>query len=473
MRTGLLMMAPRSGSNVELHPMRNDTGNEKNKARCASWRQVLLPAFLLCGQAAAEPLALIADRVIDGVGDTARVGTVVVVDGERILKVGDRSIVPEGARVVELPGRTLMPGFINAHEHPLMFADDYQNAHLQASSAYKALMGLAALQRQLRAGWTTVRVVGDADVYYANQDIRKTIEGGVFIGPRLTGAGHYISITGGGGDINYFSPEQDVIADGLVVDGPEEIRKAIRREVKYGSDWIKLLVTGAFQSVGDDPRNIAFSPEELRAAVAEANRLNVPVAAHAHAAEGIKQAVAAGVRSIEHGTFIDEEAMEMMADRGTFLVPTIYVGDYYAEGDKLLAQDKQDDYTANYREKFLAAVGRAHERGVRIAVGVDLGGYAVDPTVFAREFAVLVEAGLTPMEALQAGTRVGAELLGWGDRLGTIEVGKLADLVAVTGNPLADMSALERVAFVMVGGQVVTAPDDAGTLAGTLKTPDR
>ena len=138
-----------------------------------------------------------------------------------------------------------MPGFINCHEHPLMYGDDYQNAHLQASSAYKALMGLAALQRQLLAGWTTVRVMGDADVHYANQDIRKTVDSGVFIAPRLTGAGHYISITGGGGDVNYFSPEQNVIADGLVADGPEEIRKAIRQEIKYGSDWIKLLVTGA------------------------------------------------------------------------------------------------------------------------------------------------------------------------------------------------------------------------------------
>ncbi len=308
-----------------------------------------LSAILWCGLAAAEPVALIAERVIDGVGDRARTNTVVVVDGERIVAVGDRSVIPAGAKVIELPGQTLMPGFINCHEHPLMYGDDYQNAHLQASSAYKALMGLAALQRQLLAGWTTVRVMGDADVFYANQDIRKTVDNGIFIAPRLTGAGHYISITGGGGDVNYISPEQHVIADGLVADGPEEIRKAIREEIKFGSDWIKLLVTGAYQSVGDDPRNVAFSPEELRAAVEEASRHNVPVAAHAHAAEGIKQAVAAGVRSIEHGTFIDDEGIQMMAAKGTFLVPTIYVGDYYTEGDKLRAQDKQDDYAANQR----------------------------------------------------------------------------------------------------------------------------
>lgn len=416
--------------------------------------------------ASAAPVALVGDRVIDGRAERALAHTTILVEDDVITAIGDRDIIPAGAEVIELPGTTLMPGMINAHEHPLMYADDYQNAHLQGSSAYKALMGLAALQQQLMAGWTSVRVMGDADVHYANQDIRKTIEDGVFVGPRITGAGHYISITGGGGDINYFSPEQSVIPDGLVADGPEEIRKAIREEVKYGSDWIKLLVTGAFQSVGDNPRNVAFSPEELRAAVEEAARLGVPVAAHAHAAAGIKQAVAAGVRSIEHGTYMDDEAMRMMAERGTFLVPTIYVGDYYAGGDLLLAQDKEDDYTKNYRSKFLAAIGRAHKRGVKIAVGIDLGGYAVDPTVFAREFAVLVEAGFTEMEAIQAGTRVGAELLGRGEYLGTLEAGKLADIIAVKGDPLRDISVLEDVAFVMVGGEPVRAP-----LAGLLRQP--
>ncbi len=430
-----------------------------------------ITALLATGQAVGEPIALVADRVIDGVGDKARTNTVVVVDGERIIAIGDRSAIPAGARVIELRGQTLMPGFINCHEHPLMYGDDYQNAHLQASSAYKALMGLAALQRMLLAGWTSVRVMGDADVYYANQDIRKTVDAGVFVAPRLTGAGHYLSITGGGGDVNYISPEQSVIADGLVVDGPEEVRKAVREEIKFGSDWIKLLVTGAYQSVGDDPRNVAFSPEELEAAVSEANRHNVPVAAHAHAAEGIKQAVAAGVRSIEHGTFIDDEGIQMMASKGTFLVPTIYVGDYYTEGDKLRAQDKQDEYAANQRPKFLAAVGRAHKQGVKVAVGVDLGGYMTDPVVFVREMAVFVEAGMTPMEAIQAGTRVGAELLRWDDRLGTVQAGKLADLIAVSGNPLEDMKALERVEFVMIGGRVVKTPGEAGTLAGALASP--
>lgn len=446
----------------------------REQAEACSWRTLRLAAMLLLMPltGAAEVIALVADGLVDGRG-TARGDVVVLVEGERIRAIGGREDIPPEAEVIEVGGATLMPGMINAHEHPLMYSDDYQNAHLQGSSAYKALMGLAAMQRQLLAGWTTIRVMGDADVFYANQELRKVIDAGVFIGPRITGAAHYISITGGGGDVNYLSPEQAVIADGLIADGPDEIRKAIRQEVKFGSDWIKLLVTGAFQSVGDNPKNVAFSPEELQVAVAEAKRLGVPVAAHAHADEGIRQAVMAGVRSIEHGTFISDDTMDLMAEKGTFLVPTIYIGDYYAEGDLLLAQDKQDEYTANYREAFLAAVGRAHDRGVKVAVGVDLGGYSVDPTVFAREFAVLVEAGMTPAEAIEAGTRVGAELLGWDDRTGTIEAGKLADVIAVRGNPLDDITALEQVVFVMIGGRVVKAPGVSQGLAGSLPVRDQ
>jgi imidazolonepropionase-like amidohydrolase len=391
-----------------------------------------------------------------------------LVEGDQIIAVGDRSIIPPGADVIELGDATLLPGLINAHEHPLMFADDYQATHLGYSSAYKGLMALAGLQRLLLAGWTGVRVMGDADVYYANQDLRKIIDSGVFIGPHMTGAAHYISITGGGGDVNYLSPEQDVHADGLVADGPEEIRKAIRTEIKYGSDWIKLLVTGSFQAVGDDPRNISFAPEELRAAVEEAARHGVPVAAHAHAAAGIKQAVLAGVRSIEHGTYIDDEAIRMMVKAGTFLVPTIYLGDYYYETQTLRSQDKNDDYIKTGRADFLAAVARAHKAGVKIVTGLDMGAGSADPSVYAREIAVFVEAGISPMDAIKAATSVAAELMRWDDRLGTIAKGKLADIIAVPGNPLRDISALEHVSLVMIGGKLVKRPGEQSSLAGLL-----
>ena len=435
---------------------------------------VLLAALLMVlpTGASAALTALIAARVIDGRSDTLTGATVVVVDGNRISAIGDRTIIPSGAEVIELGDATLLPGLINAHEHPLMYASDYQAAFLDSSSAYKALLALAGLQRLLLAGWTGVRVMGDADVYYANQDLRRVIDAGVFLGPHITGAGHYISITGGGGDVNFLSPEQSVHPDGLIADGPEEIRKAVRTEIKYGADWIKLLVTGAFESVGDDPRNIAFSPEELRAAVEEASRHGVPVAAHAHATEGIKQAVAAGVRSIEHGTYVDDQTLHEMVRRGTYMVPTVYVGDYYEEaGHKLRAQGKNDEYMAHGRATFLATLKRAHQYGVKLVIGLDLGGSIADPAVYAKEFAVFVEAGIPPMAAIQAGTRVAAELLRWDDRLGTLERGKLADIIAVPGNPLTDISALQRVSMVMIGGRLVKRPGVSVSLAGLLPAP--
>ena len=416
----------------------------------------------------ANQIVLIPDRVIDGRSADCLENKAVIVDGQTITAVLDVSDITPESEVTRLEGMTLMPGMINCHEHPLMYSDDYQMAHLQASSAYKALKGLATLQRLLLHGWTGVRVLGDIDKYYANQDLRKVIEEGVFTGPRITGAGHYISITGGGGDINFASPEQCLCTDGLIADGSEEMVKAIRTEAKYGADWIKLLVTGAFMTVGDNPKNVAFSPDELRSAVEEANRLNLPVAVHAHATAGIKQAVKAGVRSIEHGTYLDPECIELMVEHGTYLVPTIYIGDYYGKIRKLRAQEKNDDYYQNYRGKFLNLIGKAHQAGVPIAVGLDLGGYNIDPIHFVGEFAVLVEAGLSEMEAIQAGTRVAADLLMW-DNLGTIEDGKLADMIAVEGNPTEDIRMLEKVGFVMLDGKVVKSPDTPASLNGVLR----
>ena len=403
----------------------------------------------------AKTYALVADGLIDGKANNVLQDKAVIVTGNQIVAVINIDHIPEEAIKIDLPGTTLMPGMINAHEHPLLYKSDYQNAHLQASSAYKALLGLKNLQRLLRAGWTTIRVMGDGDVYYANQDIRKVIDSGVFIGPRLTGAAHYISITGGGGDVNYFSPEQTVIADGLIADGPDEIRKAIRKEIKYGSDWIKIMVTGAFMSVGDNPRNVSFSPEELAAAIDEASRHNIPVAAHAHATEGINQAIIAGARSIEHGSYLDEESIALMVKHQTFYVPTIYIGDYYANSGKLLAQSKNDEFYNSFRDEWLKMIGKAYNAGVKITVGSDLCGYAIQSHVCAREFATLIEAGLSPMDAIKAGTIVGAELLQWDDKLGSIEANKLADIIAVSGNPLEDISALENPVFVMKDGEII------------------
>jgi imidazolonepropionase-like amidohydrolase len=386
---------------------------------------------------AAETIAVVAAHLIDGKSDQVRRDLAVLIEDDRIVAIGDVEIIPADARVIDLGSATILPGLIDSHVHPLIREDDYQTDHLRESSAAKALRGLKAVQDSLYAGWTSLRIVGDDDVFYAPVEIRRAIDRGLFVGPRLAVAPHYLSITGGGGDINFFSPEQPLIADGLIVDGVDEVRKAVREEIKYGGDWIKLLVTGAFMSAGD--------------------RLGVPVMAHAHSAEGVKQAVRAGVRSIEHGTFIDAEGVRLMVEHGTFLVPTIYIGDFYIEErPDAEAQQKMVELSKKYRAEFLANIGTAIQAGVKVAVGSDFGGY--DPLINAREFASLVEAGMTPMQAIQAGTRVGAELLQWEDRVGTIEPGKLADIVAVSGDPLEDLSELERVIFVMKGGAVVKAP---------------
>ena len=415
----------------------------------------VIAGLLLAHAASGEPVALIPDALIDSIGETLQSDRAVIVDGERIVAVVPSGDLPVNIDRLELPGLTLMPGLINGHEHPLIYGDDYQNAHLSGSSAYKALLGLAALQGMLNHGWTTVRVMGDADVFFANQDIARSIREGVHEGPRLTGAAHYLSITGGGGDVNYLSPEQSVVSDGYIVDGSDEVRRAIRREIKYGSDWIKILVTGAFHSVGDNPMNVAFSPDELAEAVAEASRHNVPVAAHAHATAGINQAILAGVRSIEHGTYLDDRSIELMVEHGTFYVPTIYVGDFYAGSDLLLAQDKNDDVYLDYRDEWLRRIGKAHRAGVKIVAGSDLGGYNMDPRAYAREIAVFEEAGLSPMAAIKTATSVAAEMLNWQDRVGTIRAGLLADLIALPGNPLTDLSLLENPSFVMKGGAVI------------------
>jgi len=240
----------------------------------------------------------------------------------------------------------------------------------------------------------------------------------------------------------------------LIADGVEEIRKVVRTEIKFGSDWIKLLVTGAFMSTGDSPGDVHFTPEEIRAAVEEAGRRRVPVMAHAHAAEGVKQAILAGVRTIEHGTFVDDEGIKLMVERGVYFVPTISVGSWYIEnGSNVPEMQKMVDLSRKTQADYVKRVGKAIHAGVKIGLGTDFGGYNAEHN--AREFAELVRAGMTPMQAIQAGTRVGSEALGWQDRVGTIAPGKLADLVAVAGDPLADIGALERVSFVMLGGKVI------------------
>jgi len=256
--------------------------------------------IILCAQ---EKIAIRCGSLIDGKSQKAISNAVIFIEGDRISKIGTRENIPADYHIIDLKSHTVLPGLIDAHVHPLIFGDDYQVNHLKGSSASKALWGLKTVQNWLNEGWTNLRIAGDADVHYAHFAIRDAINDGHFTGPRIFGAGHYISVTGGGGDINFTAPEQHIIADGLIADGPGELLKAVRKEIKYGSDWIKLLVTGAFMSAGDNPQNVHFSEAEITTAIAEARRRDIPVMAHAHSTLGIKMAVKAGVRSIEHVHF--------------------------------------------------------------------------------------------------------------------------------------------------------------------------
>ncbi len=414
---------------------------------------ISISLLLLSSISIAQKTALFCKTLLDGTGKTIA-NPVVLIDGDRIIAIGTRDNIPKNVTVIDLGDYTLLPGLIDLHVHPNLTVEDYQVDYLRGSSASKALMGLKNVQNLLAAGWTTLRVAGDGDVGYANMEIKKAINKGLFVGPHIYGAGHYMSVTGGGGDINFLSYEQKVIPDGLIVNGPEEVRRAVREEIKYGSDWKKLLVTGAFMTVGDNPNNVHFSAEELKAAVEEAARRDVPVMAHAHAAEGIKMAVKAGARTIEHGSFIDEEAMDLMIQHGTWLIPTFAIHLYYDEEmpDNKAVQ-KSIEIGRKTKESMYANMRLAVKKGVKFGLGSDDVGWPAEYS--AKEFSEYVKVGMTPMQAIMCATKVNAEILKKEKEIGTVEVGKLADMIAVKGDPLKDISELQRVKFVMIGGKVV------------------
>jgi imidazolonepropionase-like amidohydrolase len=434
------MPEDRHGMNVYARIARTTEGANRMSRTSA------LFLLLLVVPVAAEPPAevvLTARWLIDGKSATPLENASLLIRGHTIAAVG-RVTVPPGARTIDLGDATLLPGLIDCHSHPLIQSLDYQTTHLQESSAYKALRGLKAVQECLRCGWTTLRVAGDADVHHAVIDLRRAIEKGLFVGPRLVGAAHYLTTTGGGGDYNTISHEQAIIPDGKIVDGVDAMRRTVREEIKRGSDWIKVLVTGAYMAAGNNPHNVQFSQEELDICVAEARRWGVPVMAHAHATDGIKMAIRAGVRSIEHGTFADDEALQMMKAKHIFLVPTVYCGDYYPPMASAPVPDKHEE-----KNRWLRMAIKAQ---VPLAIGTDLGG--VPPHTNWKEFAEFVKAGLTPMAAIQAGTSAAAELLGMSKEIGTLEPGKRADVIAVKGNLLADITQLGNIRLVIRDGAV-------------------
>lgn len=412
--------------------------------------------LMLTKNVIAQKNILLAKNIIDGTGKIIS-NSMIITSDNKIIDIDKKENISKYDKtfsIIDLGDYTILPGLIDAHVHPDNNSDDYQIGHLKNSSASKALTGLKAVQDLALAGWTTLRVAGDEDIGYANLEIRNAINNGSFMGPHIYGAAHYLSVTGGGGDINFLSYEQKTIADGLIVDGPEEIRKAIRNEIKNGSDWIKILVTGAFMTTGDNPQNVHFSPEELKMAVEEAGRRDVPVMAHAHANEGIKQAVKAGVRSIEHGSYMDEEAIDLMVKYGTYLIPTLTIDLYFKEklaDSKALA--KAIALANDSREGMYEKLRLAVKKGVKIGVGTDFIGWPANYS--AREFGEFIKIGMTPMQAIQAGTIVNAQLLHKEKEIGSIEVGKWADIIAVKGDPLKDITELQKVKFVMIGGKII------------------
>lgn len=402
--------------------------------------------------------AIRAGAVIDGTGAPPIAEAVILIEDGRIAAVGPDVAIPSGARVIDLSDQTLLPGFIDAHSHltyPLTGSPGWENKLVLRSEADFALIGAQHAREILESGFTAAREVGAH--HFADVALRNAINEGRMPGPRLQVAGHALGITGGHCDDGGYVPAVLGREPGPmqgIANGPDEIRSAIRHQAKYGADVIKICATGGVMSVGDAVGVQQYAEDELAAVVEAAHMVERRVAAHAHGTEGIKAAVRAGVTSIEHGSLLDDEGIQLMIEHGTWLVSTLFAGDAVTR----MARD--GTITGELAEKALAigpvmsrTIGRAHAAGVKVALGVDNIFY--DHRTSTREFELLVEAGLSEMDAIRAGTSVAAELLGWEADIGSIAPGLWADLVAVEGDPLEDITELQRVIFVMKGGEVV------------------
>ena len=413
----------------------------------------------LCAPLSAQRSTVLrAARMIDGSGAATVRNAVVVVSGDRIVAAGSAGsvVVPADAQVIDLGDVTLLPGFIDAHTHITgrTLGDPLADlAVVKDYASYGAILGVSNALKTLMAGFTTIRVVGSP--HFDDMALRQAITDGRVPGPRMQNAGNLIGITGGHCDQNAFRPGLIELGpkEGIA-NGPEEVRAAVRYQVKSGADVIKMCATGGVLSEGDAVGATQYTFEEMKALVDEATKLGRKVAAHAHGTEGIKMAVRAGVSSIEHGSFLDEEGAQMMAQRGTFLVPTLMAGETvesFARTGVLkgLRAEKALAAAAAMRKAIHIAV--AHN--IPIALGTDAGVIAHGTN--AHEFVLMVEwGGMTPMASLTAGTMGGAKLLGWDSKVGSIAAGKFADIVAVPGDPLQDIHATEHVGFVMKGGVI-------------------
>ncbi|HUI78376.1 MAG TPA: amidohydrolase family protein [Bryobacteraceae bacterium] len=401
-----------------------------------------------------NPYVLRATRLFDGASGALVEPGVVVVENGKIQSVGSRS-VPSGATVIDLGDATLLPGFIDAHTHLTYdFHTDYNAAallDLQRPVTEKAIRATVNARKTLMAGFTTVRDVGSSD--FLDVGLRNAINAGVVPGPRMLVAVHALGATGGhcdGGDSFAFGTlDHESRPEDGVINSPDQARYAVRFNIKYGADVIKTCASGGVLSPTDDVDAPQLSQAELDALVDEAHALRRKTAAHSHGAEASKRAIRAGIDSIEHGTFLDDEALRMMHDRGTFLVPTLATRIGLKESKFPPLVEVKAQRAMSEQDNM---VRRALRLGVKIALGTDAGVYPHGDN--AVEFVLMAADGMTPIESLKAGTSSAAELLGLKDQIGALKPGMAADIVAVPGNPVADIKVVQSVFFVMKGGTV-------------------
>jgi imidazolonepropionase-like amidohydrolase len=377
--------------------------------------------------------------------------TLVIADG-KIVSIGAAADAkaPVDAVRIDLPNATILPGLIDAHTH-LTMDPKFGYEELGLSIPRETLIGAKNARVTLQAGFTTVRNVGAAG--FSDVALRDAINAGDVPGPRMLVSGPPLSITGGHADNNLLPFEYHATSDG-VADGVDGVQHMVRQNIKYGADLIKFMASGGVLSKGDNPQASQYTLEEMKAIVAEAHRLGRKVAAHAHGAQAILWASEAGVDSIEHGSYIDDAAIAEMKKNGTYLVPTLYLGDWFMENAE---KNHVPDFLMDKAKAVMPAarknIAHAFASGVKVAFGTDAAVYPHG--LNAHEFAVMVKLGLTPLQAIQAATVNAADLLGWQGKVGSLDPGAWADIVAVDGDPLKDVTTLEHVKFVMKGGEVV------------------